>query len=358
MFVKISEDSYFFYHADVELLFAANTILQGEPVHQLCSKIYGEKRISELKRKYHFLFEVFESHKNYAPAGIFEPLLMMENIDASGDKENISSTSIGKKNVSIERFALKDFQEYLERIGNAAFLKQYFDLREMKVEEIQKAIKEEDKLEALYTGEVRLSDSFLGLQSMFLHTDRFIREYFSMAEELRTSEFEKSFEEQQEKVMKLLMEAKEQLKEQQPLEYSQQIMGKTFYNRGPYEKFYFGVSLFMSYRTVRFFEKNQILFRSLREVGMNDEEVIQKLKIIADDTRFRIITLLGEEKSVRGMDIAKKLKLAPSTVSHHMEQLSKAGIVHEEPVKNSKYYSLNQNALNGMLERLGKILKK
>lgn len=40
-----------------------------------------------------------------------------------------------------------------------------------------------------------------------------------------------------------------------------------------------------------------------------------------------------------------------------MDQLKESGLLHEEQVKNAKYFSLNRNAVQGLLEALTEDLK-
>ncbi|MDD2283076.1 MAG: metalloregulator ArsR/SmtB family transcription factor, partial [Eubacteriales bacterium] len=155
----------------------------------------------------------------------------------------------------------------------------------------------------------------------------------------------------------LLNQVKAGLEDMPYLEFSQQLMGKTFRNRGPYVSFIFAPSLFLPYRVLRLFGRDQILFISIRDETLQDDAMLQQLKAIADSTRFKIISLLGESP-LRGLDIAEALSLAPSTVSHHMEQLKQAGLINEEQVKNSKYYSLSKNNIQALISRLSKTLGK
>lgn len=41
MHVKIGEDSSFIYWEDIELMFAAQSLLQDQPAHVLCSQTYS-----------------------------------------------------------------------------------------------------------------------------------------------------------------------------------------------------------------------------------------------------------------------------------------------------------------------------
>lgn len=88
----------------------------------------------------------------------------------------------------------------------------------------------------------------------------------------------------------------------------------------------------------------------------NQEDVPRALKAMADGTRYQILTLLAAEGPMRGMDIAKKVSVASSTVSHHMDQLKESGLITEEQVKNSKYYGLNRNNAKALVSSLQKDL--
>lgn len=334
MLNRVSADSVFCYFKDIELIFAAQNILLNEPNHKLCSDIYGPKAIASLKKKYHFLDEVFRSFGPYHGSGILEHLLFFP----------------------LEGFTLARFQEYLLSIEPAQFLKQHLAQADTDLADIQRAIADDAALETLYFNKPDLFSSFLGCQTFFRQTRRYINEYFALAEDLRTEAFLAAIKAAEPAVMHAMENTRTGLESMPPLEWSQQIMGKTFYNRGPYESFVFSPSLLLPYRALRFFGDNQILFFSIRPKSIQDEDILMQLKVIADSTRFKIISLLGEKGPLRGMDIAEAFSVAPSTISHHMEQLKKAGLLNEEQVKNSKYYSINKNSVNELLKRLTETL--
>ena len=96
----------------------------------------------------------------------------------------------------------------------------------------------------------------------------------------------------------------------------------------------------------------QILLLSQRTGEAGEKAAVRRLKAMADEGRFKIMTLLAQGEALRGMDIAKRLKLAPSTVSHHMDQLRQAGLIHEETTREGKYYSLNKPGVQSLLETL------
>ncbi|MDD3073811.1 MAG: metalloregulator ArsR/SmtB family transcription factor [Eubacteriales bacterium] len=335
MHVKIDENSSFIYWEDIELMFAAQSILQDEPVHDLCSQIYGPDKIAALKRKYHFLYEVFKTLEPNFVHGMLQPLLTYPLAD----------------------FTLDEYRRHLQQMEPAEFIQVFFSLTDANTADIANAINTDKALEALYFERSYLCNSYLGFQSLLRQSQRYIEEYFSLVEELRTETFAEMIKAAGPDVTELLNQVKAGLEDMPYLEFSQQLMGKTFRNRGPYVSFIFAPSLFLPYRVLRLFGRDQILFISIRDETLQDDAMLQQLKAIADSTRFKIISLLGESP-LRGLDIAEALSLAPSTVSHHMEQLKQAGLINEEQVKNSKYYSLSKNNIQALISRLSKTLGK
>ena len=68
------------------------------------------------------------------------------------------------------------------------------------------------------------------------------------------------------------------------------------------------------------------------------EELVTFFKALADSNRLKIVGLLAE-KSYSVEELAALLKLKPSTVSHHLSRLTKAGLV---SMTSESYYSVYQ----------------
>ena len=334
IYESFKENCVFFYHEDAELLFAADSLLQGEPVHKLCSKIYGDAVIGELRKKYRFLFELCQSLSGLHSTGIFEFLLRLPP----------------------ERFSLAALKNLLGGMETEELIRRYMDVGKDVFLQMRQALDNGDASGGFFGESSYYFKSYIGMQAFFTHAKRYCMEYLALAEELRTDAFLRALEEAAPQLTQLRQSIDQRLEELPPLQCSEQLMGKTFRNRGPYAHFFFSASLFMPYRAIRFFADDQLLFLTLRQVKQNDAETVKKLKAVAEQTRLNIITLLGEKGSLRGMDIAQALNLSPSTVTHHMEQLKGAGLVLEEPVKNAKYFSVSKHGMKELIERLSKTL--
>jgi len=85
-----------------------------------------------------------------------------------------------------------------------------------------------------------------------------------------------------------------------------------------------------------------------------DEKVIELLeffKALADANRLKIVGLLAQGRySVEQM--AEMLELKPSTVSHHLSKLSKAGLVSARSESYYNIYQLEAKMLQEMSQRL------
>ena len=81
--------------------------------------------------------------------------------------------------------------------------------------------------------------------------------------------------------------------------------------------------------------------------------MIDMLKAIAEENRFRIIELLSK-KDFCVCEIEEALSISQNLVSHHLSVLKKAGIIDDCRCGKNNYYSLNKKAFN----KLSKILTK
>jgi hypothetical protein len=79
----------------------------------------------------------------------------------------------------------------------------------------------------------------------------------------------------------------------------------------------------------------------------NARELAMLLKVIADESRLRILGLLAGGPLV-GREIAAQLDLTPPTVSHHMRKLVNAGIVTATSDAQMQRYALNTELLLDM----------
>ena len=74
----------------------------------------------------------------------------------------------------------------------------------------------------------------------------------------------------------------------------------------------------------------------------------ETMKALADPARREILNMLKSGSMTAG-DIAGRFDMTGATVSYHLSQLKKAGLVFESREKNYIYYSLNASVLEEVL---------
>lgn len=334
----------------LEALFAAESLLSGaESTKELLTEVYGKKLPAELRSRYRFLAEALEAARMVGGMGglwLLEFLLDLAPEEMQRDKlmQHCLSRSEEERIYRMEEWSF-------HRISKA---------------EIRKALRDDAQLSRLYET-VRLhaqeyapehaGASFLAFAAFLRENRRVVQEFFALAGELDNEKLRQYMDKYRAEADALCRALQEALAERDGLEVSQMFMGKTFKNRGPYESFYFLPVLMFHRSAVRFFDtkktahKRQILFLSLRrKKEQSEDDTVQRLRVLADSSRYRILKLLAGSEPLRGQDIAKALQIAPSTVTHHMEQLKSAGLVTEEPAGNAKYFGIGTDGIQSLIE--------
>jgi DNA-binding transcriptional ArsR family regulator len=87
------------------------------------------------------------------------------------------------------------------------------------------------------------------------------------------------------------------------------------------------------------------IFRNTSEVTMGFSDT---MKALSDPVRREILNMLKGGTMSAG-DIAARFDMTAATVSYHLAQLKKAGLVYEKREKNYIYYTLNASVLEEVL---------
>lgn len=82
-----------------------------------------------------------------------------------------------------------------------------------------------------------------------------------------------------------------------------------------------------------------------------------QFKALGDDSRRKILEILGDKGSSSSGDIAKNFNISQPTISNHLRILKEAGLVNEKKVKQSRIYSLNKDKVNNVIDTLKSIVK-
>lgn len=82
-----------------------------------------------------------------------------------------------------------------------------------------------------------------------------------------------------------------------------------------------------------------------------ENETLNLLKTVADETRLRILRVLGEKECYTEL-LAERLGLSPATVSFHMKKLMQAGLIDARREQYYTVYSLRRDVFHHTLEEL------
>jgi DNA-binding transcriptional ArsR family regulator len=78
-------------------------------------------------------------------------------------------------------------------------------------------------------------------------------------------------------------------------------------------------------------------------------EVAVRLKALADPVRLRLMSMLLTSDEVCTCDMAPAVGLTDATVSHHLAQLRKAGLIEGERRGMNVYYRARREALGALV---------
>lgn len=86
----------------------------------------------------------------------------------------------------------------------------------------------------------------------------------------------------------------------------------------------------------------------------NALEVALRLKALADPVRIKLLSLVlaAGSSGVRNIDLSHELQLTDATVSHHLGQLSRAGLLVATRSGASTYYAADRLALGALVRVL------
>lgn len=92
-------------------------------------------------------------------------------------------------------------------------------------------------------------------------------------------------------------------------------------------------------------------FQLKTDLTVNKERLTSAFKILADEKRLNIIRLL-KQGPLYGYELAQRLKLSNSTVSHHLSALSSVGIVKALRKENRVYYEVLPHEIEKLMEQM------
>jgi len=296
MKIQINEKSYFAYYRDMEYIAIVCGMLGDHLDGRICREVYDEAFIAKIRKKHRELAE-FLNTLSVDGLIIFEFYLAYKG----------------------EAFNLEEYRRHMENMDTIEFLFKLFGYYTDK-EEIKAALLDDELLGSLLDEGKTQMNSFVSLKRIINHRNEFIQLFYDCIEDIRIPELESYLDQHEKKLPSLLSEMEEKLAIKAPNEVTKETINKCVSNEREYDSYGFIPLCMLPRETVTYHYKDQVVLYSKRIMEARKQS-LNTLKIVADDTRIRIIDLFSENGFANGKRICKKLQLAPSTVSHHMEQL-------------------------------------
>ncbi len=83
-------------------------------------------------------------------------------------------------------------------------------------------------------------------------------------------------------------------------------------------------------------------------------DVALRLKALADPVRIKLLSMVlaASEEGLRNLDLTRRLELTDATISHHLGQLGRSGLVLARRQGTNTYYTANRDALGALARTL------
>ncbi len=85
-------------------------------------------------------------------------------------------------------------------------------------------------------------------------------------------------------------------------------------------------------------------------------DIAARMSAIADDTRLRILQMIGVGGELRSQDVMDQIELSQPSVSRYLTQLTATGYLQERRVNGAKAYALNRDRIEKTLKAVHKFL--
>lgn len=338
MKVQLTEDTYFGYSREIEYVAALAGILGDNLDGRACREVFGEEYVARLRKKHRELAEIV----NTMFLGGLEILECLMDYD-------LEKYGAGK-------FDLKAYRSYMEGLPKERFARQFFGYG-MSEEEAAEAVQNEEFLAQCMDEKKIFMSSFVNLKRIVHRREEFFDLYFEALEDVKTPELEAHLDRYEKLLPRLQAELLEKTELMDSFKICEELMGKEFSEKYDFRLHAFIPVCMLPRNTVTYYEKHQYTLYSEKRM-ISRQKALGVLKVVADETRLRIIDILSEMGKANGKYLVKKLHVAPSTVSHHMDLLIDCGIVNEEKNGNTKEYSIAyKDAENFICELEGIMLK-
>lgn len=301
-----------------------------------------------------------DKHREVLDLAPFAPLIDKHRSGFQGlaDNQRLRFNWLELALASGERQDLASFLKDIDALSQPAFLSVYLEGR-ISPREARRAMASTQSMSGCLIGlglPADLSPILLDVRVLRLRLRRFLEDIWL------SPAFSASLQQAKPAYAARLAIYAEGMDGRHPLSYAQELMGKPFWNIADYQHYEFVPVYFISPFRMRLMNSQAMIYidRLLRIelAGPQQEAALSDaFKALGDATRLRILKLLYM-KPMYGKEIADALGLSTATISHHLEALSRLGMLNLEQVKQIKYFSTNLKRLRGYQQELEAFIRE
>jgi ArsR family transcriptional regulator len=87
---------------------------------------------------------------------------------------------------------------------------------------------------------------------------------------------------------------------------------------------------------------------------MKDDRFLEIARAVADPTRFAILSRIAQAGELACADLTDECSVTPATISHHVKELSSAGLIEGRKEGKFHFYRVNRRPWNEYLQELAR----
>lgn len=207
-----------------------------------------------------------------------------------------------------------------------------------------------------------LNGSSEAIELLLYSTSMYKSSLMKLAREIYEAGFEERLKEHEDLYREAMASVKIRLSAKNPIDLAEEIKGAKVTARLNYKEYVFVPSYFLHHHNIISFDTNKFMlaFNINTDYHKNDEEIERIsniLKVLSDKTRLEMLTHL-KRRSTYGKVLAARLGLTTATISRHLEQLREINLVMDKKADNVKYFTVNKDEVEKILEELRLLLLK
>ena len=197
-------------------------------------------------------------------------------------------------------------------------------------------------------------------ESLFYETSAFKESAVSLLADIYHSYFAAVEADLRPKYQAAIETLYEELAENSTYDVAEKIMNRRIDESPSINAIFFIPSYYINPHYIMAYNHSSRIFlydmrRTEQDKGRANQNLTNALKVLSDSTRLEILRLLILQPTY-GKIMADRLHLTTATISHHLDVLSSAHLIHESRNGNTKYFSADEDKIQNLVSELNDYL--